>query len=173
MLRWSRQCSSGSFNVVQGCVAVVYLSCTMLWHGLGSDTSHNQTLPRWVKTAPLHGLVNLIVILEVIKAVENNVCSMMAAFIQRITPCFITNMRERLCVSKGGSSDCQATFRPGINIHPKWSGHKWTVLSAVVNTCKTHLLIWSLGTHSEVVYDACDNVPPATLKDCLQNWRPR
>lgn len=45
--------------MVQGCVAVVYLSCTMLWHGLGSDTSHNQTLPLWVKTAPLHGLVNL------------------------------------------------------------------------------------------------------------------
>lgn len=44
VLRWSRQCSSGSYNVVQGCVAIVYLSCTMLWHGLGSDTSHNQTL---------------------------------------------------------------------------------------------------------------------------------
>ena len=69
VLRWSRQCSRSSYNVVQGCVAVVYLSSTMLWHGLGSDTSHNPG-PLWVKTAPLHGLVNLIVILEVIKTVE-------------------------------------------------------------------------------------------------------
>lgn len=73
VLKCSRQCNSSSFNVVQGCVAVVYLSCTMLWHGLGSDTSHNQSLPLWVKIAPLHGLVNLIVI-EVIKTVEPN-CS--------------------------------------------------------------------------------------------------
>lgn len=74
MLKCSRQCSSSSFNVVQGCVAVVYLSCTMLWHGLGRDTSHNQTLPLWVKIAQLHCLENLIVNLKVIKTVEPNCC---------------------------------------------------------------------------------------------------
>lgn len=67
MLKCSRQCRSSSFNVVQGCVAVVYLSCTMLWHGRGRDTSHSQTLPLWVKIAQLHCLENLIVNLEVIK----------------------------------------------------------------------------------------------------------
>lgn len=71
--KWTRrsgQCSGSSFSVVQGCVAVVYLSRTMLWHGVGNDTSHTQTLPLWVKIAPAyprHDFENLFVILEVIK----------------------------------------------------------------------------------------------------------
>lgn len=65
VLRWSRQCNRGSHNVVQGCVTVVYLSCTMLLHGLGSDTSHNQT-PQSTqflcgsKKATLYGVINLL-----------------------------------------------------------------------------------------------------------------
>lgn len=38
----------------------------MLWYGRRRDTSHNQG-PLWIKTAPLHSSVNLIVIMEVIK----------------------------------------------------------------------------------------------------------
>lgn len=39
VLKCSRQCSSNSLNAVQGCVAVVYLSCTMRWHAPQWDTS--------------------------------------------------------------------------------------------------------------------------------------
>lgn len=61
VLGWNRQCSHSSHNVVQGCVANVYLSRTMLWHRLGSDTSQKPRLssqPRAsvapVKTTLLH-----------------------------------------------------------------------------------------------------------------------
>ena len=43
-----------------------------------------------------------------------------------------------------------ALFRPGINMHPEWSDHKWTALSTGVNALKTHwgrIEIRSLRTH--------------------------
>ncbi len=49
----------------------------------------------------------------------------------------------------------KALFRPGINMSPEWSDHKWTALSTGVNTPKTHwgcIEIWSLRPHSEVVW---------------------
>ena len=101
VLKCRRQCSHCTLNVVQGCVTVVYLSRTILWHGLGKDPSHNQTLPLCLKIAPLLGSATIIVILKCESCGGKLAYCTQADIIQTIT-------QPRLFSSlpKGEPSDC-------------------------------------------------------------------
>lgn len=60
VLKCSRQCSGNSLSAVQGCGAVVYLSCTMRWHAPLRDTSQEARLSfsLWAKIAPIPPWLN-------------------------------------------------------------------------------------------------------------------